>query len=316
MPRILPLLPLFAFACTPDPDPADPGDTQDSAPPAERAVPPPTYVEASPTRLVAIGDVHGDLEATRAALRLAGAIDGSDQWIGGELVVVQTGDQIDRGPDDRAVLDLFESLAEQAHAAGGAVYALWGNHEVMNVELDLRYIHDDAWAPFDDIEYSDDDAELQAYDEDQRGRIAAFRPGGPYAVMLAGRNGAMVVGETAFVHGGVLPEHASYGIEAFNAESQAWMRGETAQVGLLTQSESPVWARAYSDEPGLAQCAQLEQALETLGAERMVVGHTVQDEINPACDGRVWRIDVGMSDYYGGSPAVLEIDADGFRAIE
>src|SRR5690606_38234242 len=29
-------------------------------------------------RLVAIGDLHGDLAATRAALRLAGAIDGAD----------------------------------------------------------------------------------------------------------------------------------------------------------------------------------------------------------------------------------------------
>ncbi len=266
--------------------------------------------------MVALGDVHGDLEATRAALQLAGAIDETDTWIGGELVVVQTGDQIDRGPDDRAILDLFEVLADQAHEAGGAVYALWGNHEVMNVELDLRYIHDDAWAPFDDIEYDPEDPELAGYDEDQRGRIAAFRPGGPYAAMLAGRNGAMVVGGTAFVHGGVLPDHAKYGIETFNAEVQTWMRGESEQTGLILASESPIWTRAYGEDPGTLECAQLNSALDTLGAERMVVGHCVQDEINPACDGKVWRIDVGMSDYYGGSPAVLEITADGFSVIE
>src|SRR5688572_30209254 len=42
-------------------------------------------VRPAPARLVAIGDVHGDLAATRAVLRLAGAIDERDRWIGGEL---------------------------------------------------------------------------------------------------------------------------------------------------------------------------------------------------------------------------------------
>lgn len=43
-------------------------------------------------REVAFSDVHGDIEAARAALQLAGAIDDEDRWIGGDLVVVQTGD--------------------------------------------------------------------------------------------------------------------------------------------------------------------------------------------------------------------------------
>ena len=42
----------------------------------------------------------------------------------------------------------------------------------------------------------------------------------------------------------------------------------------------------------------------------MVVGHTVQDEANPACDGRVWRVDVGMAAHYGGDSAAVEINGD------
>ena len=313
MHHILPLV-LLSLACTP---PADTGPkADDTGPGPTRTTPPPTFITDVPARLVALGDVHGDLEATRAALRLAGAIGDDDAWAGGELVLVQTGDQIDRGPDDRAILDLFEALADQAAAAGGAVYALWGNHEVMNVELDLRYVHEDAWASFDDTEYDPEDAELASYTEAQRGRVAAFRPGGPYAAVLAGRNGVMVVGETAFVHGGLLPDHVSYGVETFNAEVQAWMRGETSETGLILQSDSPVWARTYSEDVGTLECAQLTTTLDTLGAARMVVGHTIQDEINPACDGEIWRIDVGMSEYYGGSPAVLEITQDGVSVIE
>jgi hypothetical protein len=91
-------------------------------------------------RIVAIGDLHGDLNATRQALRLAGAIDASDQWIGGDLVVVQTGDQLDRGDNEQEILDLFERLASQAAKTGGAVYSLNGNHELMNAVFDFRYV--------------------------------------------------------------------------------------------------------------------------------------------------------------------------------
>ena len=34
-------------------------------------------------RIIALGDLHGDLNATRQALHLAGAIDESDHWVGG-----------------------------------------------------------------------------------------------------------------------------------------------------------------------------------------------------------------------------------------
>jgi len=97
---------------------------------------------AAQNHIVAIGDVHGDLDATRSALRLAGAIDAEDRWIGGQLVVVQTGDQLDRGDEERAILDLFDRLRSQAAAAGGAFHALLGNHELMNAKGDLRYVTD------------------------------------------------------------------------------------------------------------------------------------------------------------------------------
>lgn len=40
-------------------------------------------------RLIAIGDIHGDLPKARAALQVAQVIDEHDRWVGGETVVVQ-----------------------------------------------------------------------------------------------------------------------------------------------------------------------------------------------------------------------------------
>ena len=80
----------------------------------------------APERIVAIGDLHGDLDHARRGLRLAGVVDEQDRWIGGSAVLVQTGDEIDRGDDDRDILDRIEDLKAQAALAGGEVIALSG----------------------------------------------------------------------------------------------------------------------------------------------------------------------------------------------
>jgi len=303
------MLLLLAFAC------AAPGPSEDPSAKTEDTgrgpwtTPPPATIPA-PERLVAFADVHGDLQATIDVLTLAGLVDTELHWAGGTTVAVQTGDQLDRGDDEQAILDLFEQLSSEAWEAGGAFYPLLGNHETMNVELDLRYVTEGGFADFADTPFDPDDPELLEFPEEQRGRVAAFRPGGPYALVLSGHNLSMQVGDTVFVHGGILPRHAQMGLETINAEVQAWMRGEQEAPDRLLDGEGPVWTRVYSDDDEPLACEDLAEALETLGASRMVVGHTVQDEANPACDGRVWRMDVGMADYYGGSSAALVIEGE------
>jgi len=284
--------------------------------PGERPSPWPTASEA-PERLIAIGDIHGDYEAMMQALYLAQVVDDSWTWSGGTSWVVQTGDQLDRGDDERRILDEILRISEEAWDAGGAFIALNGNHEAMNVELDLRYVTDGGFEDFADLAppVSDQDEELLSYPEAQRGRVAAFRPGGPYAMVLAEQNIAVIVGDTVFVHGGINPAHAERGLERINDEVQEWMRGEDDWPWIVN-GEGPVWIRDYSDETGEEECADLEDALAILGVRRMVVGHTVYGEINHACDEQVWRVDVGMASYYGGDPSVLEIVGDTLSIID
>lgn len=269
-------------------------------------------------RIVAIGDVHGDLSATRRALIIAGAIDSNDRWVGGNLVLVQTGDQLDRGDDEQAILDLFERLAVEAREAGGAFHPLNGNHEIMNAKLDLRYVTAGGFEDFNDAVTVDEiDSVLSTYDESQRARVEAFRPGGEYAKMLSTRNVVVQIGENIFVHGGVLPTHVDYDLGRLNEEARAWLAGDAALPDWVKEKNSPIWMRHYSDEPDEKDCELLAQTLKALGAKRMIVGHTVQDEgIASHCDGMVWCIDTGMSKHYGGEPAVLEIRGDEVRVLK
>jgi hypothetical protein len=244
-------------------------------------------------RLVAIGDLHGDLAATRSALRAAGAIDEADRWIGGELVVVQTGDVLDRGDDEQAILDLLFRLEGEAKAAGGALIALLGNHELMNAAGDFRYVTPGAMTDFDEV----------ATD-----RLAALAPGGVYARKLAQLNVIAIVGDTVFSHAGVLGDWTSQ-VDEVNRSSRCWLDGQSGgpQSGpsTLTSEDSPVWTRAIGGDP--ADCGAVAPALAALGVTRMVVGHTVQRMITSACDGAVWRIDVGLGKNYGGPIEVLEL---------
>ena len=280
------------------------------------ATEPPTHYPAA-ERIVAMADWHGDLAAARKALRLAGAIDDDDRWIGGDLVLVQTGDQLDRGDEEQAILELLDRLQDEAQAAGGALHLLNGNHELMNTRLDLRYVTEGGFADFQDaVTITEEDSLLLAHEPAQRARVAAFRPGGPYARLLAERPVVLVIDGNVFVHGGVLPLHLDYGLDRLNTEVREWLLGNGEAPAFIHTRESPTWTRNYSDEVDSNDCAQLAEVLARMGATRMIVGHTVQEEgIRPLCDDQVWCIDAGLSEYYGGQIEVLEIDGDEVRVL-
>lgn len=269
-----------------------------------------------PSRIVAIGDLHGDLEATEAALRLAGAIDQRSRWVGGDLVVVQTGDILDRGDDEEAILRLFQRLGNESRAAGGAVHVLNGNHELMNAYQDFRYVTEGGFRDFEDVTRVDpSDSILASLPVEERVRAAAFRPGGPLALELARHPTALVIGSNLFVHGGILPVHVEMGLDDMNRTIQRWLRNEAPMPEWIRGDQSPVWTRLYSSDPDVSACETLNMVLDSLGLQRMVVGHTVQrGGITAYCGGRVWCIDVGMAAHYGGRPEVLEIRGEVVRS--
>uniref|UniRef100_A0A6P3ZM28 shewanella-like protein phosphatase 1 n=1 Tax=Ziziphus jujuba TaxID=326968 RepID=A0A6P3ZM28_ZIZJJ len=220
---------------------------------------PPTFVSAPDRRIVAVGDLHGDLEQTRCALEMAGVLssDGQDVWTGGGTVLIQLGDILDRGEDEIAILSLLRSLDAQAKSQGGAVFQVNGNHETMNVEGDFRYVELGAFDEcIDFLEYLNDHGGTweeafvdwigisERLKEDrkiyqnpwgpfnivkrQKGVIARsilLRPGGRLACELARHAVVLKVNDWVFCHGGLLPHHVVYGIERLNQEVSFWMRG-------------------------------------------------------------------------------------------
>jgi hypothetical protein len=74
------------------------------------------------------------------AFRLANLIDDSENWTDGSTIVVQVGNVLDRGGDEITILYFLERLRQQADKTNGKVITMNGNHEIMNVESDFRYV--------------------------------------------------------------------------------------------------------------------------------------------------------------------------------
>jgi hypothetical protein len=268
-------------------------------------------------RVVVIGDLHADLDAAHDAFRLAGGIDGDGNWVGGDLIIVQLGDMIGRSYEDREVLDFILKVREEARRAGGTVHPLIGNHEVFAAQLRYDDVDENAYSAFGRIPGLDLDNDLLArLPVEARARGAALMPGGPYARKLAAFPAVLQLGETIFVHGGVTPVWAEYGVDRINEEVRRWFAGENEQpisalgVDAGNLDDNVMMSRHFSNEVDESACELLEESLQILGARRMVVAHTVQDSITSRCGGRVWAVDVGMSRFYGGDIQVLEIIDD------
>ena len=92
-------------------------------------------------RIVAIGDLHGDYEQYLLILKDNNLLDAKLNWQGGKTHLVQLGDVPDRGPDSLKIMRHLKQLHKQARKAKGYVHALLGNHELMNITHDLRYVH-------------------------------------------------------------------------------------------------------------------------------------------------------------------------------
>lgn len=190
-------------------------------------------------RIVAVGDVHGRYDQLVSILKGTALVDGDLKWVGGKSHFVLCGDLIDRGPDDRAVLDLVRRLQKEAASAGGLVHALLGNHEMMNLSRDLRYVTDGGYAAFAKDErgrdrsdawkgyralYSDqgmDADRLQAaFDEDYPpgyfARVRAFGRRGDYGRWLLDQPAVVKVNGIVFLHGGLTPEVAELGLDRVN----------------------------------------------------------------------------------------------------
>jgi hypothetical protein len=299
-------------------------------------------------RVVAVGDVHGAYHRFVQVLQMVGVVDDEVRWVGGETHLIQTGDVLDYSADTRKALDLLMRLEQEAAAAGGRVHALLGNHEVMNLLGDLRFVVPAEYETFttpeseerreEFIQEAVNEARFRARARGATLRELSFRaklkkeiplgfverqealsPEGRYGRWLRERPVVARVNGVVFLHGGLTPEVAALGCEVINETAHRELTADIEKTreapleSLVAAENGPLWYRGLAREDETAFAASVEQVLQALDARRIVVAHTVTKTggIQSRFGGRVLMIDAGMAPHYGGHLAALEIDSEG-----
>lgn len=266
-------------------------------------------------RIIVIGDIHGDYKMAIKSLKIANVIDNNLNWIGGDTVVVQLGDQIDScretpcnvkkddndKPEDIKILKFFTKLHNKALNDGGAVYSIMGNHELMNVVGRMDYVS------YENVnEFKDKVVNGQVINDGMRARKMMFAPGNELAEFMAcTRKLALIIGSNLFVHAGILPDIAKkYSITDMNQLLSLYLWDSLEQKELLKYSEllgpeilnnmtnvnpnvegyyhtSPLWNRKYSKITSYVdsdlKCNEILTPLKKVyNVNNLLVGHTPQ----------------------------------------
>ena len=225
------------------------------------------------SRIVAVGDLHGDFAVWRDIARAAGVVDSAGHWTGGTTTLVQVGDVVDRGPDSLKIVHDLMRLQKEAPKQGGQVIALVGNHEAMNITGDLRYTTPADFAAFATQDsaalrerlYQTRKAELEAKyrSRDPRMSSAAIHDAWINATPLGwveqrlawaanGEIGKWVIRNPAvalvdgnlFVHGGLSVEASKLPVAEINKRvAAALAKDDSSPDSIINSPLGPLWYR-------------------------------------------------------------------------
>src|SRR5258705_3671072 len=257
------------------------------------------------TKQIAISDIEGNFGTFRKLLQASGVIDSAFNWTFGEGHLVLIGDFFDRGIQVTEVLWLIYSLEEKAKEAGGYVHFILGNHEIMNMSGDLRYVQP---------KYIENAALLGERYVDLYGENSEL------GRWIRTKSIIEKVGNVLYTHGGISGEinRMDISVQGINELSRPFYADSTymfadKRLDTLFGDFGPFWYRGYyKGSPMIASQAQIDSTISKFNIRYIATGHTiVADKISSWHAGKVFDTDVHHA--AGKSEALLIEDGKFFR---
>lgn len=252
------------------------------------------YIFDDVPTIFAVSDIHGEFEALVDMLTAAGIVDENLHWRWGAGHLVVAGDVFDRGDRVTECLWLIYRLEQESLRAGGRVHFVLGNHEIMAMQGDLRYVNQKY---FDGIA--------------RRTKIMYQDLYGPHMELgrwLRTKHSVIRLNGILFVHGGIGPHivERELSLEEINAQTRQYVDLRSYQIVFdevpifWYSSGGPFWYRGYHEpKEGWythATPEEIEAILAYYGAHTVVVGHTEGERVESRAGGRVMAIDVPLAD--------------------
>lgn len=248
------------------------------------------------SRIIIIGDVHGDIKRFKQILIDASVINNNFEWTAEppNTIIVQLGDQIDslnrlttekwEVLNDYEMIYFTEHLDNIARVKGGRCISLIGNHELMNVIGDFSYV-----SPLNQEEI----------------RTSLFKPQGSIALLLAKRPLVVKIKDLLFCHAKMNIRHLEilkkYDKDVFylNTIWENYLKNNKIKIedkeildNIIIGSKGILWNRDTND------INETTKLFNNLKVSYMFLGHTALPQVT-ILDNQIWYCDTGLSRAFG-----------------
>ncbi len=260
-------------------------------PAAGEKIPPAHYRNVK--KVFVVSDIHGQFDLFKALLVKNKVVTKKMKWRFGKGHLVINGDVFDRGPQVTETLWAIYRLERLAEKKGGKVHLLLGNHEVMVLQKDLRYVNP-----------------KYAVTAEHFLKIPLKDMFGPRDVLgrwVRTKNTMMRIGDMLFVHGGLNTAmitgelHAGLINEIVRTHLDTPRETINANEGLkfIFRGLGPFWYRGMvgdEDVPPQLSETEIDQLLAFYKVKHIIVGHTTHDRLTTYFGNRVIVVDAALKD--------------------
>lgn len=234
-----------------------------------------------PEKMLVISDIEGNFKGFQLILKGAGVINENFEWVFGNGHLVLAGDFFDRGLNVTECLWLIYKLESEAEKSGGKVHFILGNHEMMVLRGDLRYVRAKYIANADSLKIG--------YDK-------WFAKNTELGKWLRSKNAIEKIGDYIFVHAGISKDFPldTFSLTDINVNIRSSIdktfTDRKTSKDIFIGSGGPLWYRGIIKETETQE--EVEKTLSFFNSSKMIAGHTIVDSIKYLYGGRVIAIDL------------------------
>tara|TARA_B110000208_G_scaffold105754_1_gene131207 strand:- start:1075 stop:2082 length:1008 start_codon:yes stop_codon:yes gene_type:complete len=200
-------------------------------------------------RVIAIGDIHGDLNMLILLLNNIKLVNKNNEWLGKDTYIVIVGDIMDScrkdcpfnneneknttfsNKGDLDILYYLYNLNKLALKKNGRIITLLGNHEIMNFMNDYRYNSAGDIYVSNKYNFISNEIILNkkfkeiSFNDALKKKNNLFTRGNEFSKFIAcNTNSVVIIGSWLFSHAGILPDLAKkYSVSDINKSIRLWL---------------------------------------------------------------------------------------------
>jgi hypothetical protein len=261
-------------------------------------------------KMFVFGDIHGQCDSLKKFLINNHITDQFLNWTFGSGHLVFLGDIFDRGEQVTDVLWLIYKLENEAVQFGGKVHLILGNHEIMVLSGDLRYLTDKYYYLFKNLYFN--------YQNFYGNKTLLGR-------WLRSKNVILKINDNLFVHGGINPKLQQYNlsVDSINYKVRTYLNNKSKNkrkdpvMNFLIGADGPFWYRGMipDDNGGPLSEEEVNRVFLYYNVNRIFVGHTIQSQITSYYSGKVYGLDVPFYLFAGKPMEAIYIESNNYFRV-